>query len=331
MSRNRPFLLATSASVGDRTKSVAGAMLFALLVAGCASDDGSTDPGIEPPQQDTGPSVQPSPIPVVPGPVLGEGTQVGSASIKSYLEDTEREPPFLTGSIFANGFSLSNTGAAGAPGVDVLAPHLLAQTLGLGSGDLTVLALFDRSVSMSDPWEGQPRWKVAGRAFMDGLKGVEEQVTLGAMFFPQAAECDVAPLSDPRQIQFQPGTTFQQHWEAFPQNRFPSGGTPLGPAFEEVDAVVSEAFDYGLIGAGRRFRVVVITDGKPNCGTDPARVLHLATTWRALGVEVAVIGLPGSEEATDFLDQLAMAGGTTQHRSASDADEAEEEFAIVVR
>ncbi len=259
---------------------------------------------------------------------VGGGTShVGSGTVKSFFEDIEEEPPLLTGSIFENGFSLGD-----APGFGGAFPDVdLEQTLGLGSGDLTVLALFDRSVSMSDPWEGRPKWQVAGRAFMDGLVGYEHLVTLGAIFFPQAAECDVAPLADPRQIQFQAGTHFKQTWEAFPQDRFPSGGTPLGPAFEHANQVVEEASRYGLLGAGRRFRVAVITDGRPNCGTDPERVLFLANQWREKGVEIHVIGLPGSEEAADFLDELALVGGTQQHNAPVDQEEAEEDFTIVVK
>lgn len=255
---------------------------------------------------------------------------VGSGTIKSYFEETELEPPFLTGSFFANGFTLESLiGAGGAPVVPVITDPV--QQLGLGSGDLTLLVLFDRSVSMSDDWEGQPRWKVAGRAFMNGMEGYEELVTIGTIFFPQAAECDVAPLSDPRQIQFQAGTRFKQHWEAYPQNRFPSGGTPLGPAFEEANAVIEKVDEYGLLGPGRRFRVAVITDGKPNCGTDPERVLFLARQWASRGVEINVIGLPGSSEAAAFLDQLAQVGGKVGHVAPVDQGEAEDEFSVVVK
>jgi hypothetical protein len=252
-------------------------------------------------------------------------TSTGSGSIKSYLEDVELEPPLSTGSIFATGYS--NPGLAG------VTPHTQqwVELLGLGSGPLAVLVVFDRSVSMGDPWEGEPRWKVAGRAFMNGLTGVEDLVTIAALFFPQPAQCDTAPLSDPRQIQFQAGNGFRQYWEAFPQNRFPSGGTPLGAAFEQADIAIEEAAAHGLLEQGRRFRVVVVTDGQPNCGTDLERVLFLAKSWRTRGIEVHVIGLPGSEEAAEFLHQLAGVGGTGQYQAAGSESEAEQNFSAVVR
>jgi hypothetical protein len=258
-------------------------------------------------------------------PATQSDTPISSGTIKSYLEDVELEPPLSTGSIFATGYS--NPGLAG------LAPNTeqWVELLGLGSGPLAVLVVFDRSVSMSDPWAGEPRWKVAGRAFMNGLAGVEAYVTIAALFFPQPAQCETAPLSDPRQIQFQAGTGFRQYWEAFPQNRFPSGGTPLGAAFEEVDVAIEEAAAHGLLGEGRQFRVVVVTDGQPNCGTDLERVLFLASAWRARGIEIHVIGLPGSEEAADLLDQLAGIGGTGRYRAPASESEAEGNFSAVVR
>jgi len=302
--------------------------LAVLGLAACQSE-GETDYLVDSPDTNAGSGGNTGLI-VSREPSVMDPIRVSSSgSIKSYFDDTELEPPFETGSIFATGYS--HEAAAGMGGAAPSLSHTeWVEALGLGSGDLTVLALFDRSVSMSDPWEGQPRWQAAGRAFMNGLQGYEETVTIGTLFFPQAAECEVAPFTDPRQIQFQAGTRYKQHWEAFPQNRFPSGGTPLGGAFEEADRVVDLAEEYGLLGAGRRFRVAVITDGKPNCGTDEERVIFLAEQWRSRGVEIHVIGLPGSDEASAFLDRLAQVGGTAR-QSPTDLAEAEDSFSVIVR
>jgi hypothetical protein len=304
-------------------------LVFGPLVGFVLFACGSESPvaiGMIPTDDDGGVVTQP-PVVVSPPVATDDEAPPLSGTIKSYFEDIEREPPLSTGSIFATGFSFETSGGfGGAP-----TQGALVELLGLGTGDLTVLALFDRSVSMSDPWLGQPRWQVAGRAFMDGLTGYEGVVTLGAIFFPQSSECDVAPLSDPRQIQFQAGTRFKQQWEAFPENRFPSGGTPLGPAFERANEAILEAKTYGLIGPGRRFRVVVITDGEPNCGSDPDRILFLASTWKELGVEVHAIGLPGSEQAATFLDQLASTGGSYQAQTPTTPDETSGGVAVVVK
>lgn len=307
----------------------AGALTFTLSLIGCG-DGSSTTPPIESPDSPTSfESASESPVGVTTI-VEHPDPQVGSGTIKSYIEETELEPPFLTDSLFENGFSLPPTDGMGGAGPDTPLTDPVTQ-LGLGVGQLTTLVLFDRSISMSDLWEGEPRWQVAGRAFMAGLWGVEAQVTVGTIFFPQANECDVAPLSDPRQIPFQAGTLFKQHWEAFPQNRFPSGGTPLGPAFERAHQVIEELEPHGLLPPARRFRVAIITDGAPNCGTDQDRVLFLASEWASRGIEITVIGLPGSEEASGFLAQLASYGGTTGVLTPQDEDEAEDSFSTVVR
>jgi len=316
MSRTRP----------PRAPPAAGRLASAALVAtafACSSPAGEGPTNVyQPPEPDateepvlSGPATPPAPQP---------DTAIGSGSIKSYLEDVELEPPLSTGSVFATGYF--NPGLAGV----TAGSAQWVELLGLGAGPLSVLVVFDRSVSMSDPWEGEPKWRVAGRAFMNGLAGVEDRVTVATLFFPQPAQCEMAPLSDPRQIQFQAGNSFRQHWDAFPQNRFPSGGTPLGAAFEEANLAIQQAVAHGLLDAGRSFRVVVVTDGQPNCGTELERVLFLAGQWRARGIEIHVIGLPGSEEATDFLNQLANIGGTFQHQAPTTESEAEEGFAVVV-
>jgi hypothetical protein len=301
--------------------------LMSLCTWACSGAD-APSARMEDPESPSLPTPPPeAPVTALPG-AQEAPPRVGSGTIKSYVEDTEPEPPFLLGSLFENGFILGGPSGMGGAGNDLTDP---VSQLGLGLGNLTTLVLFDRSISMSDLWEGQPRWQVAGRAFMNGLVGVEALVTVGTIFFPQTTECDVAPLSDPRQIQFQTGTRFKQHWEAYPQKRFPSGGTPLGPAFEEANDVIQTLEPYGLLPPTRRFRVAIITDGKPNCGTDEDRVLFLAGQWAARGIEITVIGLPGSEEAADFLARLAAYGGPTSLLTPRDSTEAEDSFAVVVR
>src|SRR5690606_29865636 len=116
-----------------------------------------------------------------------------------------------------------------------------------------------------------------------------------------------------------------------PQNRFPSGGTPLGAAFEQANDVIEELEPYGMLPPTRRFRVAIVTDGKPNCGTDEDRVLFLASDWASRGIEISVIGLPGSEEASEFLTRLSTYGGAPTYLAPKDEDEAEQSFTVVVK
>src|SRR4029077_9614737 len=64
-------------------------------------------------------------------------------------------------------------------------------------------------------------------------------------------------------------------------------------------------------------RVVVLTDGEPNCNN--SSLSTLPPMWLAKGIKTHVVGLPGSEAAITVLDDLAKAGGTMQHLTPSDA------------
>ncbi len=172
----------------------------------------------------------------------------------------------------------------------------------LGTGDLTVLMVVDRSGSMLSYWEGTPKWQIARNAIDQAIVGVEDELTIGALLFPMESGCDVVPLHDPAQLDFQRGGSFQEAW-ADSAVSFPEGATPLGEAFRQAHAAILQAEELGLL--EQRFRVVVITDGEPTCGEDPEELVALADLWREMGVEVRVMGLPGSSVAAALLNRIA--------------------------
>lgn len=171
-----------------------------------------------------------------------------------------------------------------------------------GTGDLTVLMIVDRSGSMALSWEGGAKWEVAKNALDAAIVGVETTQTLGALFFPdEVGSCTVAPLSDPSQIQFQRADGFQNRWLS--NESLPFGSTPLGEAFRQADVAIAEAEQLGLL--EERFRVVLISDGEPTCAEDPHAIVAIADSWRSKGIEVEVLGLPGSEAAAQLLNAIA--------------------------
>lgn len=255
-----------------------------------------------------------------------EGLEPEPTTNTPHTEDEELVLGRDTGSIFANGYpNVGTTGTEGTGGAQTADPR------GVGTGDLSVLVLYDRSASMFDDWEGGAKWAVASRALLDALEGTEEAVTMGTLFFPTNDDCAVLPFTHERHIQFQAGTTFRKRWESYPASRFPGGETPLGAAFEAADAAVVQAYNHGLIGPGRRFRIVVVTDGVPNCGTDPERIVQLAQNWASYGAEIHVIGLPGSVEGAALLDRLADVGGTGEHSAPETQNEAEDGLSVIIR
>lgn len=268
-----------------------------------------------------------APSPAEPSGLIYEPTQNGSGGININLF------PASGGSFSTGGASFEGTDY----GLDGLNGLGGAEASGLGAGDLTVLLLIDRSSSMTERWDSGSKWEVSLNAFFLGLVGVEDQVTLGALFFPTDGECSVDSMTAPAQFEYQSGRDFVSSWKAKASSIFPEGMTPLGPAFEQANVAIQKAREAGLM-ENRRFRVVVVTDGAPNCNTDTNRVLSLATSWRHIGVEVRVIGLPGSGEATTFLSQLADPNFQTGNTGSGDGlitpgsgADAEDEFFAIIR
>ena len=179
------------------------------------------------------------------------------------------------------------------------------------------LVIFDRSGSMDGGWtqEGDAdagvdvsKWQAASDALLGALDPVQYRVTLGAIFFPQPEECAVAPIEDRRQVAFQAGPDFIATWRAVAPLNGPGGSTPLGAALVLGEQAIEGACLQGLL--ERRFFVMVVTDGMPNCDTDMTAAAAIVAKWSEHGIETYVIGLPGSEGATFVLDALAKAGGT---------------------
>jgi hypothetical protein len=196
-------------------------------------------------------------------------------------------------------------GASGASGIDI----------GLGAGDLTLLVIFDKSGSMQEPWDLRNRWQAASDSMIAGMAPYLDNLTIGAILFPKPDECEVAPLDDISQINFVPGRQFVAEWVESACLNQPNGSTPMGLAFTMADQALVSASELGLL--EDRFRVVLVTDGEPNCETQVELLPEFAATWyQDLGVETWVIGLPGSDSAAALLDSIALAGGTLKHTPA---------------
>lgn len=176
-----------------------------------------------------------------------------------------------------------------------------------------VLILFDQSASMTTDFGGQPLWQAASTAVRDALVPNQDNLTIGAIFFPTVGDIGsltfigpcgpnaVAPIGQPPQIPFMPGPQFIQAWD----QRWTAPNlvlsTPLDGATTEGAAALANAALEGQI------VVIVVTDGEPTCTNSPGSV-QIAQQWAKLGIPTYVIGLPGAGGAT--LTQLAQAGGT---------------------
>jgi hypothetical protein len=189
-----------------------------------------------------------------------------------------------------------------------------------GTGDLTVLVVFDQSGSMDARWDERTRWEAANDAFERGLDEILDVVTLGAILFPQPSGCSVAPLDSDQQFAFSSGRTFWARWEETAADRVPNGSTPLEQALRAADHAIEQACAHGLLDG--RFRVLLVTDGEPTCGDNHQWIVELAAEWKRIGVEIRVLGLPGSNAAASLLN--AIAGGGTLEAGGGGALEYED-------
>ncbi len=185
-----------------------------------------------------------------------------------------------------------------------------------------VLMIFDRSGSMQTDWNGKPRWQAAGGAMVSALTPVQDQLTVGAVFFPDddaMLSCGVSSITSATQLDFQAGAQAVTKMQTGRSGGAPMyqpglGQTPTLEALKVADAALASA---ALTGSTS---VIVVTDGDPNCNWDQTMAVSLVTSWAGHGIKTYVLGVPGvggTGEAT--LNEVAKAGGTTQYIAASDA------------
>jgi Mg-chelatase subunit ChlD len=187
-------------------------------------------------------------------------------------------------------------------------------------GPTTVLVVFDKSGSMGVGWsDGETRWTAANKALIAALAPAQEQLTIGAILFPQPDACLVAELSEPGQFAFARGPQFIDQWKRTIERDGVSGSTPLERSLRAADNAISQ-FQTPL---GQSFIVLVITDGEPTCGDNVEALVSLPAAWLTRGIKTHVMGLPGSEAAAQLLDRIAKAGGSDKHQAIGSPGELE--------
>ncbi len=173
----------------------------------------------------------------------------------------------------------------------------------------TVLFVFDKSGSMAFPWDGQRnKWKVAADTMIEAVTPYQSYLSVGAIFFPTDRGCEVASLQSGAQIDFLPGGDYLAAWEASLQRYGPDGSTPMSVAFIRADQAIARACAQGVL--ERPFKVVVLTDGEPNCDGDMRLLTEYPAKWARHGIKTYVVGLPGSDVASGLLQSIAAAGQT---------------------
>ncbi len=196
--------------------------------------------------------------------------------------------------------------------------------------------LLDRSGSMDHTWDGRPsgiglpsRWSIVRDTLASVLPPYDQELWIGAKLFPDGLGCDLTGGLDLRPAARNVDPLLAL-FEAFPE-----GGTPAALAIQNTLADLDRDSENPRV-------FVIAMDGGPNCNDDPGTpgdvclctsvrraclvdppdgpqnclddIRTLETVRRASedeGVPVVVVGIddPSRPELSDFLDEMAIAGG----------------------
>jgi hypothetical protein len=196
-----------------------------------------------------------------------------------------------------------------------------------------VYLVVDRSGSMNEPGStpALTKWQELNGAVAPVLTQFEGAIHFGALTYPVDAECSV---SGP-QVKFGPHNrgAIMTHLTS----QTPAGGTPTAAALNNASSSLR-----ALGTSGSKKLVILATDGGPNCNyflnaspscacglanaqfcctnfpqsclfgkncLDDAHVLDVIADLRANGIDTVVIGLAGTGNFAELLDQMAIAGG----------------------
>ncbi len=214
--------------------------------------------------------------------------------------------------------------------------------------------VFDRSGSMTEQPNGGPQtaYGLVRDAAIDLVKSLGPLINVGAALFPHG-DIQTNPCTDGDEVfpvtpgdPIDPGGEDGPTTEAFRAaiNITPVGGTPVSATLQTLQPKLAKL-------SGRTI-MLLLTDGGPNCnpqascGDDecqpiiegqcplgdhccdpsylgggpelcidrPATVTAIEAV-HALGIDVYVVGVPGSEYYGSVLDEMAIAGGTAQTNS----------------
>ncbi|AUX36530.1 MULTISPECIES: vWA domain-containing protein [Sorangium] len=207
--------------------------------------------------------------------------------------------------------------------------------------------VLDASGSMLSPASSRAtRYDRVRESAVDLVRNLGPLINVGAAVFPLDATADAPCKPGGEVFPVTPGDPFAASQEGATTSRFrsatrvdPLGGTPT--------AATLAALTPSLVELPGKTIVVLATDGGPNCNSaatcgaeecianieqqcpqencctpsglsGPGGCLDRDDTVAAIerlaasGIEVYVVGIPGSEFYGDVLDQMALAGGTAQ-------------------
>ncbi|MBN2527905.1 MAG: VWA domain-containing protein [Deltaproteobacteria bacterium] len=203
---------------------------------------------------------------------------------------------------------------------DLTDPNVIA------AKEQTILFIFDKSGSMGDAWndDGGSKWEIARNTMIQAVTPYQEYTSAGAIFFSlDDGIDDVSRIDAGKQINYTDAPTFLDIWDENMGMYGAGGGTPLMDALTIADDAIGLACEMGLL--NKPFEVVLLTDGMPDYWNQ-SEALGLIEEWYSHGIPTTVIGMPGSDSASQILSDIAAvgSGGELQEDGQTTAGSAEE-------
>jgi hypothetical protein len=209
---------------------------------------------------------------------------------------------------------------------------------------VNVLLVIDKSLSMEDKPEGfdVDKWEALETALGASLGGGDFDINYGLLLYPDTdigGDCGGLPEGAAAiNVPIETGTNSVRNVLLAIGETAPSGGTPTAAALARALEYFTEGDGAALDGNSY---VLLATDGGPNCNPDhaaceaatctsnmdgqcpidncctgaveicldDAAVLEQITALKEAGIATFVIGIPGTEAYSSYLDSFATAGG----------------------
>jgi hypothetical protein len=159
------------------------------------------------------------------------------------------------------------------------------------------LIVLDHSGSMMEVVAGTPKWTAAVSALKNITQQYQSEIRFGLSMFSTPTQCD------PGKNYVAVGDmTASMISAAFPATA-DGKGTPIGGALHLA------AMHPGLMDPNRANFVMLVTDGKENCGGNP---VNETKALAMAGIKTFVVGFGGDVDAT-MLTNMAVNGGTARN------------------
>lgn len=218
-----------------------------------------------------------------------------------------------------------------------------------------LMVLFDRSVSMDDPFNNTSRLEAAKAALLSAIEpftcdgpvsadgpNCSDVLTVASILFPSTAVppdianflcTEVQPLSGAEQLPWMKSTDFVNAWNGYWQSRMTVLGTPISPAFMHAAAAIDEAQTQAMLEGN--YAVLFLTDGGGTCDGGAAGLTQ-ATAWAAAGIPTYVVNMDNSGGGgfganAAYNDMVAAAGGTVTSINPADQAALDAAMAMVLQ